>query len=308
VVAGRVIDAESGAGLQNAVVTLDGHDSMLSSRGGGFRFVRVRSGDHPFRVAAVGYKELVTTIEVNRDTLVVVPLEIQPIELEGLSVVLGKLDFDGRVRDPRTNSHVFDADVRSGQGHRESTDLFGRFELDDVFKGPPLRLVIRAFRYMPLDTTFIPDDEERHPFDLVPDPVMTRLIDTYVARLDDRAGERIYKHQPALNRDDLAEFPANTPLLVLMEREYPRHVVGRIGCLILDEREYRFGSQGERISVLEGTFANELERIEILEFPGYRRLFMARVYTRSFFERRVLSPEDLARPSMVRTPAGMLCG
>jgi hypothetical protein len=280
---------------------------VLSSDGGIFRFERVLSGDYPFHVEALGYKDFSATVAVNHDTVFVAPLEILPIELEGLSVTLGTLDFDGRVRDPRTDSYVFDAEVRSDQGHRKSTNLGGRFDLDDVFDGPPLRLMISGFRYLPLATTFVPDDEERYPFDLAPDPVMTRMIDAYVARLDVRAGERMYEYRPPLNRTDLARFPVNLSLRAAMERQYYPHIVRRIGCLMLDEREYIFHSEAERISVLEGTFANELERIELFEFPGEGRLFMARVYTRRFFQRHVGTSGELDTPSMISTPGGMLC-
>ena len=308
VVAGRVVDSESGAGLRNARVTLDGHGAVLSSDGGVFHFDRVRSGDYPFRVEALGYKDFSATVEVNHDTVFVARLDFLPIELEGLSVNLGTLDFDGRVRDPRTDSYVFDVDVRSDQGHSEFTSLGGRFDLDDVFDGPPLRLILSGFRYLPLDTTFIPDGEERYPFDLAPDPVMTRMIDTYVTRLDIRAGKRIYEYRPALNREDLARFPVNLSLRAALERRCFPHIVRRIGCLILDEREYTFHSEAERVSVLKGAFANELERIELLEFPGEGRLFMARVYTRRFFQREVGTSGELDTPSMIATPGGgMLC-
>lgn len=306
-VAGRVVDSETGGGLPNALVTLEGRGAVLSADGGIFRFERVPRGEYRLRAEVLGYEDFTVVLDVSHDTTLVVSLDLLPIALEGIEVELGTLDFDGRVRDPRTDSYVFDADVRSDQGHQESSSLSGRFDLDDVYDGPPLRLVIRAFRYLPLDTTFVPDDEDRYPFDLAPDPVMGRMIDAYVARLDDRAARRIYRYQPALNREDLAAFAGNATLRMVMETKYPPHIVRRIGCFILDEREYRFSSEAERISVWEGTFANEIERIELFEFPGYARLFMARVYTRWFFQRQVGNPEELDRPTMVATPGGIIC-
>lgn len=308
VVGGRVYDpAAANPGVQDARIILGGHGVTASNRDGTFVFRGVRRGEYRLRVEALGYEDLEITLTVRGDTTLALALRADPIELDSIDVVLGTIDFDGRVRDPRTDSWVYDAEVRSDQGHRESTNLFGRFDLDDVFDGPPLRLIIRGFGHLPLDTTFVPDDEERYPFDMAPDPVMTRMIDAYVARLDERAGERIYEYQPALNREDLAKFSANMSLRAVMERKYPPHIVRRIGCLFLDEREYRFGSEEERISVYEGTLANEIERIELLEFPGIDRLIMARVYTRPFFQRHVGSPGDLDKPSMISTPGGTLC-
>ncbi len=49
VVEGRVYDARSGSGIQNAVVTLEGHGSTLSSGLGTFRFSDVEPGDYILR-------------------------------------------------------------------------------------------------------------------------------------------------------------------------------------------------------------------------------------------------------------------
>jgi hypothetical protein len=136
---------------------------------------------------------------------------------------------------------------------------------------------------------------------------MTRMIDRYVTRLDDRAGKYIYEYQPALNRDDLATFSPNVTLRDVIERKYSAYVFRSILCFFIDEQEYRFISDDHRISVLEGTFTNDLERIEILELPGEGRLFMVRAYTREFFQRHVGVPHDLATPSVVVTWGGVFC-
>lgn len=306
-VSGRVVDSQSGAGLPNALVRLDGVGAMLSFDGGLFRFERVPSGVYPLHVEALGYEPFDVTVLVNDDSDVVVALEIRPVEVDGVTVTLRRIDFDGRIVDPRTGSSVADAQITSDQGHEKRSNLFGRFDLDDVFEGADLRLVIGAFGYLPLDTTFIPDHEERYPFGLSQDPVMTRMIDAYVTRLDDRGGDHLYKFRPALNREDLAQLRANTSLQRILESKYPLHLIRRIGCFFLDEREYRFTSDEERVSVLEGTFANDIERVELFDFPGEGRLVMARIYTRRYFMLHVGSPGELSRPSMIVTPGGVLC-
>lgn len=306
-ITGRVIDSASGEGLPNALVMIEGYGTTLSSTAGAFRLTQIPAASHGLRVEALGYDSFTTTVQVTRDTTVVVPLDVLPIELDGLDVELRTLDFDGRVRDPRTDSWVPDAEIRTDQGHEESSNLFGRFDLDDVYDGPPLRMVIRGFGYLPLDTTFIPDDAQRYSFALAPDPVMTAMIQRYVGRLSDRAEERIYEHQPALDLKDLAHFAPNTSLRRLMEAKYPLHVLRRIGCFIIDEREYRFGSLEERINVLEGTFANDLARLELLEFPGEARMFMVRVYTRRYFQRQVGTGKQLDPLSMTAYPGGFFC-
>jgi hypothetical protein len=308
VVRGRVYDpASNDAGVQNAQVILGGQRATLSNQDGAFVFRGVPRGEYQLRIEALGYEELRLTLTLASDTTLVLPLRADPIELDPVGVVLETIDFDGRVRDPRTNSWVADAEVASDQGHLERSNLFGRFDLDDVFDGPPLRVLIRAFRYLPLDTTFIPDDQERYAFEMAPDPIMARMIDSYVARLDERGGRYIYKYQPALNREDLAKLPPNTTLREVIERKYSPKIFRGILCFFFDEHEYRFVFPEERVSVLEGTFTNNLERIEVLELPGQGRYFMARAYTHHFFQRQVVSPDPLRRPSLVVTPGGVFC-
>ena len=306
-VTGRVTDARSGTPVENARLTLEVHGTVLSNSNGEFVFSRVSPGRYRLYVEGLGYEDLELPLTLANDTTLALTLEADPIALDSIAVVLETIDFDGRAVDPHTDSYVYDADVRTDQGHEESTNLFGRFDLDDVFDGVPLRVSIQGFRYLPLDTTFVPDHEERYPFYLQPDPLMTTMIDTYVARLDDRAGRRMYDHALPLNRVDLTRFAENTSLRMAMEARYPLNVLRRVGCFMIDEREYRFGSPEERVAILEGTFVNEIERIELLEFPGYGRLFMVRIYTRRFFQQNVGSERELKAARMTSTPVGPIC-
>jgi hypothetical protein len=308
VVAGRVYDPTSNAaGVQNATILLVGRGATLSNREGEFVFRGVPRGEYELRVEAFGYKSLQITLDVVRDTTLALPLQRDPIQLGSVGVVLERLDFDGRVRDPRGEDRwVAGAEVTSDQGHDERTNLFGRFDLDDVFDGPLLRVTIRAFRYLPLDTTFVPDGEQRHSFDLVPDPIMDRIIGAYVARLEERAESHVYnKYRAPLNRQDLTPLRANATLREILERKYSLQRLRSIGCMFLDEHEYVFVSEEHRESVFEGTFANDIERIELLEFPEAGS--MLRVYTRYFFQSHVGGTGKLDVPSMVATPIGVFC-
>ena len=296
VVSGRVYDAGSNGGVQNALVTLEEHGAVLSSARGTFSFSGVRPGDYTLRVEAFGYLALSRSLGVVGDTLLVLPLEVDPVQLDPLTVELEKIDFDGRVRDPGRDSNVLDAQVLSDQGHEDWTNVHGRFDLDDVFEHVPLRLAIRAFGYLPVDTTFVPDHEERYPFDLVPDPLMEKMIEVQVGRLEARAGDRSYEYQPAINRDDMSRFTGNGTLQTVMESRYPRHILRRIGCFFVDERHIM--DRQERTVLLQSIMANELQRVELLEFPGIGRLFMARVYTRAYFMRLIARNEPLPPPRM----------
>ena len=167
---GRVFDAATSEGLPNALVGLEGHGTVLSAEGGTFRFERVPAGEYVLRVQAFGYVDLTASVSLLEDLTLSVPLEPDPLPVDSITVELETIDFDGLARDPELDVNLYDAQVRSDQGHEERTSWHGRFDLDDVYEGVPLRLVISAFGFMPLDTTLIPDDDRRHTFDLRPDP------------------------------------------------------------------------------------------------------------------------------------------
>jgi len=285
VVEGRVYDARSGSGIQNAVVTLEGHGSTLSAESGSFRFRGVEPGDYTLRVEGFGYLPFTSSVSVVTYSMVSVPLEAAPLALDSIVVEARTLDFDGRVRDPTLDYFLLDAQVFSDQGHEEWTNAHGRFDLDDVFEGTPLHVAIRAFGYLPLDTTFVPDDDERYDFDLVTDPLATRMIAFQVLRLEVRAGENLYQYRPALNRAELSRYAGFGTIQSIMELKYPMRILRSVSCMILDEQEVI--RSWRRRWVLENMIPEELERIELLEFPGPARSFQLRIYTRGFFQELV---------------------
>jgi hypothetical protein len=309
-VRGRVYDAATAARspVQNAQVILEGQGATLSNQEGAFMLSGVRPGSYTLRVGALGYAALELRLTMSRDTALALPLTRDPLGLSPLDIVLRRIDFDGRVRDARRgDAWISGAEVTSDQGHDERTNLFGRFDLDDVFDGPLLRVSIRAFRYLPLDTAFVPDHKQRYSFDLRLDSLMDRMIGEYVTRLEVRADPNIHnRYRRPLNREDLTSLSANTTLKEVVERKYSVRQIKSIGCMFLDEREYAFVSDAHRTSVFEGTYVNDIERIELLEFPEAGS--MLRVYTRLYFQTHVGSSAKLVLPSMVVTPYGkVLC-
>ena len=56
------------------------------------------------------------------------------------------------------------------------TDAHGRFTLDDVFEGAPLRVAVRAFGYLPVETIVEPSEDGDYVFELEVDPVVQQLI------------------------------------------------------------------------------------------------------------------------------------
>ncbi len=306
VVQGWVYDAVTNQVVVNATVTLDGYGSVLTSDEGAFTFRNVRPDDYELRVGAYGYMDLERSLKVDDDTEVSVALQIDALVLDPLDVELSTIDFDGRARDGRLDIRLIDAEVLSDQGHEERTNAHGRFDLDDVFEHVPLRVVIRSFGYLPLDTTLVPDDMRRYDFDLVSDPIMDKMIAGFVERLEQRSEDRFYEYGPSISREEMSRRPKNATLQTVMEAKYPRHILRRIGCFVYDEREVT--DREERVFLLQNTLVNELERVELLEFPsGPGRLLMARVYTRLYFQRKMGSSTPLRTPRMIPIPGGVIC-
>jgi hypothetical protein len=165
-------EADSDVSVQNAIVTLEGYGSTLTNTEGRFRFRGVAAGDYTLRVDAFGYATLSRSVSVaaEMDVTMELPLEPSPVPLDAIVVEAGTLDFNGRVRDPVRDFIVVDAQVLVRGRDPVWTDTHGRFDVDDPPEGVPVRMTVRAFGYLPIDTAFIPDDDERYVFDLAHDP------------------------------------------------------------------------------------------------------------------------------------------
>lgn len=303
VVRGSVVDATSAAGVTNAIVTLEGQGGVLSNDAGEFRFERVAPGSYSLTVLAFGYVDLTTSIVVADETQLTIPLEPEPIALDSLSVEASTVDLDGRVRDDEHGANVYDAQIVSDQGHRVRTGWHGRFDLGDVYEGVPIRLIISGFGFAPLDTTLTPeDDDDRHDFELGPDSIGLKMIAAQAQRLDDRANDtaqvyRPYHTRPTVDRDDMARYASRATLQTMLESMYNMRTLRRVGCFVIDERAVR--SRVERTHVLQTMLPQEVERIEVIEFPDQAGVLMMRVYTRRFFQQLVATNRPLRTPNYV---------
>jgi hypothetical protein len=279
---GRVLDADNQQGIQNAVVSIEGYGFRLTEPSGEFRFDAVAAGDHVLTVEAFGYATVARRLRFPAETFVSIALEPSALQLDSLLIESRTFDFDGRVRDPRLDYSVKDARVTSDQGHEEWSNAHGMFDLDDVREGAILRVSIRAFGYLPVDTAFLPDDDGRHDFDLAPDPLVEEMIAVQHRRLADRAGEFLYEFRPALTRDLLSRHMGTGTLETIVESRYPPTVYRSIGCILVDDEPVR--QRWDREWVIRNTIPEDLERIELLEVPGPGRSFALRVYTRRYFQ------------------------
>lgn len=295
VVDGRVTEL-GGPDIQNAIVVLEGKGPTLTAAGGVFRFEGVETGEHVIRVEAFGYVSASRTLVVDGDATLIIALDIAPVQLDSLVAALRGIDLEGRIRDAGRDVSLTGADVLTSQGHLTRTNGRGRFDFE-VWEGIPILVRIRAFGYLPLDTILVPVEDESHLFDLAVDPLVERMIETEITRLEERAGGRLAVTMPPLNREDLLRWRGAT-LRDVLQAEYPLRV-RRIRCVVVDERVLEGGMAG---GVLQTTLAQDVERIEFLFQGG-----MLRVYTREFMRTMLGGGLELRRPTYADMARPPLC-
>ena len=296
VVGGRVLDSDAGRGVQNAVVTLEGRRPTLTGASGDFSFADIAEGEYVLRVEAFGYVAYSTSLRVRDDVTLAVGLEVAPFVLDSLVVAPIEVEVRGRVRDPAEDLSIRDADVHTSLGEVTRTNGVGRFDVRG-WEGNSLLLLVRAFGYLPLDTVVTPGTAGRHLFDVEPDPLVQRMIDAEVRRLDQRArGQRAVTMRP-LNRADLLRRRGFT-LLELLMHDYGLRA-RRLRCVVLDERSL---TPSMADGVVRTMLAQDVERIEFL-FRGK----MLRIYTREFMRTMLGGGVELRRPVYVEYAKPPVC-
>lgn len=297
---GRVREAGTDSDIQNALVTLEGYGSKLTSTSGQFRFDGVDPGARVLRVRALGYADVLLRFTLEADMTLHVPMDIAPIEVDSLQVQLESVDIDGRVTDPATGIGLSDARVLSSQGHDVWVDVLGNFDLNDVHEGVPLRILIRAFGYLELDTTFVPDAGRRHDFAPEVDPLIQGIIELQADRLETLTiGRRAVTR--SIERDDALDFAATFTVYDMLLSEYGGRLE-RVRCLVVDEEQISPRHQ-DWPTYLGTMLPEEVERVDFL-FRGS----MLRIYTRDFIKRMSLTAVTLNDPTYVDgSPGEPLC-
>ncbi len=275
VVQGRVFEFGSTSVIFNARVELEGYGATLTSVVGTFRFEDVEPGEYTLQVDAFGYASDTRVLTVDSATTVLIPLQVAPLPLDSLAVELREIDIEGRVRDPERDLLLPDVEILTDQIEGTLTDAHGRFKLDDVLAEVPLRVIVRAFGYLTVDTILLPDEDENYVFEVEPDPWVENMIEEQIGRLEARSVGFRATFMPAMNRERLLRYAGTFSLLDALQVEYRERNMDRIDCLFIDERQ-------EYVPVdflLQTTLPEELERIEFL-FDGR----MLRIYTREFMQ------------------------
>lgn len=137
-IAGRVIDASSGAAVARAAVTVDGASSphTFSDDGGRFSIVLGRAGSYRVRVERAGYRDARSReVRVGPGDTVWVEVRVTPaaVELRALDPTARKrpLEVTGRFRNTRPRPEAA-ADPVRGEGRRRAIDVQGTFPTPSV--------------------------------------------------------------------------------------------------------------------------------------------------------------------------------
>jgi len=278
---------EGGAGVEGALVELDGLPPTVTDPLGGFRFEDVPTGLRRIRVTAFGYVSRTDTVDIRPDRPLRVVLDAAPFRLDSLIVSARRTELQGRVRDPDRELDVVGAEIWTGFGETTEAGGGGRFEVE-AWEGVPIRVLVRAFRYLPLDTLVTPG-AGRVTLRVTEDPLVARMLAVEVERLDDRAGGRRAIGMRPLGREELDRW-SGAPLDEVLRFEFPRRS-RRLRCVVLDERALTpMAAEG----VLLTLPAREVERMEFL-FDGA----MLRIYTATFMSRMLGGGIELRQPVYV---------
>ena len=280
---GRVVGPD-GEAVVGATVALEGVGFRFTDEDGSFRFAAVPPRAYALRAEALGYEPSLVTLQIDDDDVsLTVTLDPSPIQLDSIVVESRTVKVEGRVWDPVADAPVAEADVTSDQADPTRTSWGGRFDLT-AGEGTDVRILIRAFRYLPLDTAVVATRGVDHRFEMRTDSLVLRMIETEVARLQDRMGGRRAIGMGPFNREDLVRWGGAT-LGDLVKGEF---VGRRLKCIILDELDVGAPMFGP---TLETMLVDDIERIEFL-FRGA----MMRIYTKKFMRTMLGSGIELRRP------------
>lgn len=290
---GRVIERNGEAGIAGATIEVAGR-TVLTDLRGRFTITELTAGRHVLTVGAFGYS--VREVEVTAPaTDLVIELDPSPVALDPLVVTGATITLRGKVHERGDDRGLIDVQVLVDPDHEEWTNSAGRFKVDDLPAGPPLRLEIRGFGYLPIHTIISAFRDTTLIIGLEPDPLMQRMIEIQAARLRDRAKPFDTAVMPAMDREDLLRN-ANTTAFDLIRYRYGRFL-SRVKCMLIDDRQTYNG-----LAELMHFLPDELERIEFL-FRGR----MLRIYTRDYMRKLVGGGVELVRPVYVEYGSPPLC-
>lgn len=294
VLQGRVVERGSMSPVVGASVELDGYPVIATSNTGAFRFDRVAPGSYSIRVEALGYSPVDFFMVVRQDTTLLIELDVAPVALDTLAVDAREIELRGQVRERGSNLNLVRADVQTNLERQTRTNSAGRFRLRDLPSGYPVLVQVRAFGYLPLDSTIIAENDTTVMFELHVDSLAQRMIAVEVGRLEQRSRPFRTAIMPVIGREDLLR--SNGTLLDVVKSRYSINL-DRVICILIDDRQTYNG-----LAELALVLPDDLERVEVLE-----RGAMLRIYTREFIKRMLGGGVKLSRPLLIRDTRPPTC-
>src|SRR5262249_53473599 len=129
---------------------------VTTNNNGDFRVPRMAPGERVVTISALGYETRELRINVQRDTMIIVELEVQAIKVDSLKVQARAITVRGKVTDQSTKEPIFDADVAIA-ARAGSSNLLGNFKFTRVPANVPAPLSVRAPGYEPFAMTISAD-------------------------------------------------------------------------------------------------------------------------------------------------------
>jgi hypothetical protein len=284
-VSGRVVERGGNVGILGVTVELSGLAPVLTGADGTFLLREVVPGAYTLSITALGYTGGTSDIRIAGDTTLVIELDRAPIRLDSLVVRGRDVTVKGEVKDKERGVGLLDVEVYASNGLVRQTDGIGRFKFDDVPANVPFAVRVEEFGYLPLTATIAPDNDTTLQFELVPDPIVAKMIEQQIVRIADRAGDIRYPYVEPIDRDELMKS-RNGTVYDLISRIYSR----RIGCIAIDERTY---SREVRDGILKSMRTDEIEHIDALWYGSGKRSLLLRIYTRDFVRRMITNSDIL---------------
>jgi hypothetical protein len=281
-VQGRVLEQGSGDPIAGATVELSGAPRVLTNRNGLFAISPVRPGRHSLTVTMIGYQRQQLTIDVLRDTTLVIEMAVQAVRVDSLTVRARFVTLRGRVTDAVSSKPIMDAQILAGRERPTLANSMGRFRAHRIPAHQPTMVQVRALGYMPVQLRLSAARDTTIDFALQVDPIGQRMISAQIQRLEDRVTKMPFLNT-AITRTELMERHYNWTAADAIA--YELRARGRDAiCVFLDNVQQQHG-----LLPLQLYLPDEIERIEFID-----RGTMVRVYTRRYMQRMINGRVQLA--------------
>src|SRR5262245_42676230 len=126
---GRVLEFGTRSGISGADVSISSVGRVTTSKTGDFRLPRMAAGERVVTISALGYETRELRINVQRDTMIIVELEVRALEVDSLKVQARSVTVRGKIIDRNSKEPVFDADVAIASNRFASSNMIGNFKV-----------------------------------------------------------------------------------------------------------------------------------------------------------------------------------